>query len=170
VFVFCLSFAVSLEAVTLDRVVARVNSDVITLGALNERIPVVVDQMKAAGANVEESSEKNLKKDVLDLMIAEKLQAQKAKKLGMVVSEETIQKVLDDLYVDNNLTSEQFQSLLFNEGSSLEAYKEVIREQILVSRISKMQVNGSNVRDERVLRGYYRKNKKKYWVDEEVVV
>ena len=38
-------------------------------------------------------------KTVLDEIIYEKLQIQEAKKLGMVVSEEDIQKSLDDIYM-----------------------------------------------------------------------
>ena len=69
-------------------------------------------------------------------MIAEKLQAQEAKKLGMEVAEKTLEKALDDIYNNNNITSEQFEDMLKNEGSDLEAYKEVIRDQILVSRVN----------------------------------
>ena len=102
-------------------------------------------------------------KTILDEMIAEKLQAQEAKRLGMEVAEKTLKKALDDIYNDNNITSEQFEDMLKTEGSDLEAYKEVIRDQILVSRITKMIV-GSGAVKERSIRKYYRKNKKDYWV------
>ena len=147
-FIFVFSFAVPLEAITLDRVIARINSDVITLGSLNDRMTVILNQMKAAGSNVEEMTEKKvLMKEVLDSMIAEKLQVQEAKKLGMDVTEETIQNVLNDLYKDNNITEEQFQTVLSSEGNSMEAYKDSIRDQILASRISKRKIAGWDILD-----------------------
>ena len=100
---------------------------------------------------------------ILDKMIAKKLQVQEAKKLGMKVAEKTLEEALDDIYNNNNITSEQFKDMLKNEGSDLEAYKEVIRDQILVSRVTKMIV-GSGAVEERSIRKYYRKNKKDYWV------
>ena len=82
-------------------------------------------------------------KTVLDGMIAEKLQIQEAKKLGMVVTEEDLQKALDDIYKKNNITSEQFEIILINEGSNFDDYKKIIRDQILVSRIVQMQVGSA---------------------------
>ncbi|SVC10126.1 uncharacterized protein METZ01_LOCUS262980, partial [marine metagenome] len=59
-FIFVFSFAVPLEAITLDRVIARINTDVITLGSLNDRMTVILNQIKAAGSNVDEMNEKDL--------------------------------------------------------------------------------------------------------------
>ena len=88
----------------------------------------------------------------------------------MVVTEETLQKALDDIYNDNNITSGQFEKMLKNEGGDLDAYKEIIRDQILVSRVAKMQVGAAVAVEERSIRKYYRKNKKDYWVPEKMMV
>ena len=150
-------------AATFDRVVARVNNDVITLGALKDRVAVSLSRMKTLDVVDEQLPKKKLMKDVLDEMIAEKLQTQEARRLGIEVDEKILEEALGDIYKNNNITSEQFKDLLMNEGSNLEAYKEVIRDQILVARIRKMIVGSTTVK-ERSIRKYYRKNKKDYWV------
>ena len=110
-------------AATFDRVVARVNNDVITLATLEDRVAVFSSRMETSGSVDEQLPKKKLMKTILDEMIAKKLQVQAAKKLGMKVAEKTLGEALDDIYNNNNITSEQFKDMLKNEGSDLEAYK-----------------------------------------------
>jgi len=168
--VFSFLLSSSIFALTLDRIVAKVNADVITLMMLEDRVAGFLNKMKAAGS-VDKQLEKNkLKKTVLDGMIAEKLQIQEAEKLGMVVTEEDLQKALDDIYKKNNITSEQFEIILTNEGSNFDDYKKIIRDQILVSRMVQMQVGSAAAVGERSVRKYYRKNKKNFWVPEKMIL
>ena len=95
---FSFLFSSSIFALTLDRIVAKVNADVITLMMLEDRVAGFLNKMKAAGSVVKQLEKNKLKKTVLDGMIAEKLQIQEAEKLGMVVTEEDLQKALDDIY------------------------------------------------------------------------
>ena len=168
--VFSFLLSSSVFALTLDRIVAKVNADVITLMMLEDRVAVFLDKMKAAGSDVKQLKKNKLKKTVLDGMIAEKLQIQEAKKLGIVVAEESLQKALDDIFAHNNITSEQFKKMLTSEGSNIEDYKEIVRDQILVSRLVEMQVNSAASVGERSVRKYYRKNKKIFWVPEKMTL
>ena len=167
-FLFCFLLGSPIFAATLDRVVAKVNNDVITLGTLEDRVAVFSSRMETSGSVDEQLAKKKLMKTILDEMIAEKLQTQEAKKLGMKVAEKTLEEALDDLYNSNNITSEQFKEMLKNEGSDLEAYKEVIRDQILIARI-RNNIIGSGAVKERSIRKYYRKNKKDYWVPGKII-
>ena len=168
--VFSFLLSSSVFALTLDRIVAKVNADVITLMMLEDRVAVFLDKMKATGSDVKQLKKNKLKKTVLDGMIAEKLQIQEAKKLGIVVAEESLQKALDDIFAHNNITSEQFKKMLTSEGSNIEDYKEIVRDQILVSRLVEMQVNSAASVGERSVRKYYRKNKKIFWVPEKMTL
>ena len=168
IFIFLLSPLIF--AVTLDRIVAKVNADAITLMTLEDRVAIFLNQMKAAGSDDKKLAKNKLMMTVLDGMIAEKLQIQEAEKLGMVVTKEDLQKRLDDIYKNNNITSEQFENMLVNEGSNFDDYKKIIRNQILISRIVQMQVGGSNAPGERFIKKYYRKNKNNFWVPEEMIL
>ena len=156
--VFSFLLSSSIFALTLDRIVAKVNADVITLMMLEDRVAGFLNKMKAAGSVDKQLTKNKLMKMVLDGMIAEKLQIQEAEKLGMVVTEEVLQKALDDIYKKNNITSEQFEIILTNEGSNFDDYKKIIRDQILVSRMVQMQVGSAAAVGERSVRKYYRKN------------
>ena len=168
--VFSYLLSSSIFALTLDRIVARVNADVITLMMLEDRVAGSLNKMKAEGSDDKQLKKNKLKKMVLEGMIAEKLQIQEAEKLGMVVAEEDLQKSLDGIYKKNNITSEQFEIILTNEGSNLDDYKKIIRDQTLVSRVVQMQVGSAAAVGERSARKYYRKNKKKFWVPEKIIL
>ena len=75
-FLFCFLLGSPIFAATLDRVVARVNNDVITLGTLEDRVAFVSSQMKTSGSIDKQLPKKKLMKTILDEMISEKLQTQ----------------------------------------------------------------------------------------------
>ena len=77
---FCFLLGSPIFAATLDRVVAKINNDVITLGTLEGRVAVFSSRMKVSDFVDEQLTKKELMKTVLDIMIAEKLQAQEAEK------------------------------------------------------------------------------------------
>jgi parvulin-like peptidyl-prolyl isomerase len=168
--VFSVILSPSIFAMTLDRIVAKVNSDVITLMKLEDRVTVFLNKMKTAGSVDKKLDKKKLMKTVLEGMIAEKLQAQEAKKLGMVVTEEELQKYLDGIYATNNITGEEFENILKSEGSNFDDYKRIIRGQILVSRIVQMHVSSGSTPSEKYIRKYYRKNKKNFWVPRKMIL
>ena len=160
----------SIFAMTLDRIVAKVNADVITLMTLEDRVAGFLNNMKAADS-VDKQLKKNiLMETVLDGMIVEKLQIQEAKKLGMVVAKEELQKALDDIYKKNNITVEQFKNMLVSEGSDFDDYKKVIRGQILISRVVQMELGSVGAPGEKSIRKYYRKNKKNFWIPEKMIL
>ena len=76
---------------------------------------------------------------------------------------ESLLKALDDIKKKNNVTDEQFKEMLAREGRSIESYKEIIRDQILVSRISQMQMGNIQAVPEEEIKKYYVKNQKDFW-------
>ena len=167
-FFFSLLLSPSIYALTVDRIVAKVNSEIITLMKLEDRVAVFLNKRKAAGSFDTGLEKSKIMKEILDGMIAEKLQTQEAKKLGMVVTDEELQKSLDDIYKKNNITVEQFKDILNSEGGNFEDYKKIIREQILISRVVQMHLAGSSSLGEKSVRKYYRKNKKNFWIPEKI--
>ena len=168
--VFSFLLSPSIFAMTLDRIVAKVNADVITLMMLEGRVAGILNKMKAEGSVDENLNKNNLMKTVLEGMIAEKLQIQEAKKLGMVVTDEEVQKTLDKFYEKHNIIEEQFQNMLVIEGSNFDDYKKGIRGQILISRVLHMQLGSPSDPGEKAIRKYYRKNKKNFWVPEKITL
>ncbi|MBT4260286.1 MAG: hypothetical protein HOD90_10305 [Nitrospina sp.] len=167
-FMFCIILSTSIFAATLDGIVAKVNADVITLGSLENKVEMLMLQKEYSDSVDQKLTKKNLMKTVLEALITEKIQIHEAKKIGMVVSDKDIQKKLDEIYKTNNITYKQFESMLLNEGSSLDDYKEIVSNQIYISRLIQMQFSSTTSVGEKSLRNYYRKNKKDFLVSEKI--
>ena len=58
-FLFCSLLGSPIFAATLDRVVAKVNNDVITLGTLEDRVAVFSSRVKTSGSVDEQLPKKN---------------------------------------------------------------------------------------------------------------
>ena len=159
-----------LSAATLDRVVGKVNSEIITLSAVEGRAAVISSRIKASNSLKKQPTKSELMKNALNTIIDEKLQVQEAKKTGLKVDEETVQTALEDVYKNNNITGEQFKALLIREGRDLESYKKAIRGQILASKITQMEVGSGTIVNESDIREYYIRNKKDYWVPAQRIV
>lgn len=167
-FIFSLIYSTSILAATLDGIVAKVNADVITFGALEKKVAKLLLQKEYLGSFDQKLTKNNLMKTVLEGLITEKLQIHEAKKIGMVVSDEDIKKKIDEICKTNNITHKQFENMLLNEGSSLDAYKEIVSDQIYISRIVQMQFSATTPAGEKSVRNYYRKNKKDFFVSEKI--
>ena len=153
-FMFCFIYSTSIFAATLDGIVAKVNADVITLGTLEKKVAKLLLQKEYSGSVDQELIKNDLMKAVLEELIVEKLKIHEAKKIGMVVSDEDIQKKLDEIYKTNNITYKQFESMLLNEGSSFDAYKAIVSDQIYISRIVQLQLSATTAVEEKSIRNY----------------
>lgn len=143
------------QAEILDRLVAKVNSDIITLSNIQERSVVYVQQRRAAGRKLDKSPEA-IMEEILEKIIDEKLQVQEARKLGLEVDEEAVLKALDDIKINNNLDDEQLDAMLKQEGRSRETYKQYIRDQILVTKITNFSMGSPPKASPKKIKKYYR--------------
>ena len=73
-FMFCLIFSTSIVAATLDGIVAKVNADVITFGALENKVAMLMLQKEYSDSVDQKLIKKNLMKTVLEGLITEKIQ------------------------------------------------------------------------------------------------
>ena len=149
-------------AETLDRVVARVNSEIVTQSAVEDRSIVLSAQLSQNSQNASLTGDA-LMQQAIDSIIDEKLKVQEARKLGFEVDDENVAKALDDIKGKNNIGDSDFEALLEREGISLEDYKAIIREQILVSRVTQMEMGSRAKVTDRQIKRYYNRNQKDYW-------
>ena len=149
-------------AETVDRIVARVNSEIVTQSAVEERSIAFSEQLNQ-GLQGSLPAENALMQQALDSIIDEKLKIQEAKKLGLEVDEERVAKALDDIKEKNHISDSDFEALLKRDGRSMENYKAIIRDQILVSRITHSERGNRAKVTDREIRRYYNRNRKDYW-------
>jgi peptidyl-prolyl cis-trans isomerase SurA len=152
----------SVCAEVVDRVVAKVNGEIITLSTVEERVAVAKQQLKAAG-NPSKLTEKEIVKKTLNSIIEEKLQLQEANKSGLEVDDESVENAFKDIRKRNNITEEQMKEMLEAEGRTMEQYKEVIRDQILVTKVVQFRMGKSANSTPKQIKRYYYDHQKEYW-------
>ncbi|MCW8983213.1 MAG: peptidylprolyl isomerase, partial [Gammaproteobacteria bacterium] len=123
----------------LDRIVAVVNEDVITLSELDRRTDQIIQQLKESGTPVPQRNQ--LQKQLLERMISETIQLELAKKSSVSLSEEELNQVVTKLAQDNNLTLLQFRQALINQGTDYEEFREQVRREVIINRLKVKQVD-----------------------------
>lgn len=151
-----------MQAKMLDRVVAKVNNEIITLSALEERARV--DMARYSGMGVESLPPyEEVRLQTLDQMIDEILLIGVAERLNMIVEESQMQSALDDIRARGNLTQEQLVEMLKQEGRTIEEYKKRIREQILLSRVINLEIRSRIKVTKEDIAEYYDAHRKEFW-------
>jgi peptidyl-prolyl cis-trans isomerase SurA len=143
-------------ATIIDKIVAIVNGEIITLAELERYYSKPREGSKATGnregkrAKIFESRRK-----ALDRLIEEKLVDQQCKKLSIGVSARDLEAAIENVKKFNAITDEQLRNALMADGLSMEDYRQQLRKQIrrnkLVSRVVRKEVV---VDDERLKRFY----------------
>ena len=155
----------SIHARVLDKVAAKVNSEIITLSVIEERAEIL--RQKYVGAPIS-ISEQDLLKEALNMAIEERLQIQEGKKFGFVIDEDAVDAAMEEIIKKNDLADGQLQEMLKREGRTLESYKNHIRDQILVSKITQFEIGNRVKVSEKSIIKYYRENQKEFWQEGKV--
>ncbi|MBF0589867.1 MAG: peptidylprolyl isomerase [Magnetococcales bacterium] len=130
------------QALTLDRIVAVVEDqnfgdttikpDIITQSDVEALARPVIQRLQAQGTTVDPM---RVRKKALDEVILQRLRDQKAKKLGVTVSEADIDAMVANVAAQNKLPVEQFPEALASQGISYENYRQEIRNKLMENRL-----------------------------------
>ncbi len=122
----------------LDDIVAVVNNDVIVRSELNQEIALLLPQLQANGTTA--PPRQVLERQVLDRLISKRLQLQRAKTLGIEVTDEMLTEALTNIAARNNLPLEQLRQALENNGIDFNSFREDTRSQIALSQLQAQEV------------------------------
>ncbi|MDP3028841.1 MAG: peptidylprolyl isomerase [Deltaproteobacteria bacterium] len=151
------------SAEIVDRIVAIVNEDVITLAELGKEEQRVIGQLQqeASAAAIEREKGK-IRTEVLNHLIERKLAEQEAKRLGLSVSEAEVDAAIEKIIRDHEITKEQLTARLEQDGISMEEYRQKLKEQIERFKLISQTVNAKIVITEDKLREHYKNNQRSY--------
>jgi peptidyl-prolyl cis-trans isomerase SurA len=124
----------------LDRIVAVVNQSVITQRQLNEQIQLVAMQNKIPLNQLSPSDIKQLQERVLDRMITEKVELERAKQIGISVEDARLDDALTGIAQRNGMSLGQLQQAVTNQGDNWASYRESIRKQIMIDELKRREV------------------------------
>jgi peptidyl-prolyl cis-trans isomerase SurA len=131
------------RVVAVDRIVAVVNDEVITSNDLNERVGLITRQLQRQGGQLPPSEVLN--KQVLERMINDMIQSQQAKETGIKVDDATLERTIDRIAQENNLSRTDFRLAIEKDGVPYQRFREDIRSEILVARLREREVDNALV-------------------------
>src|SRR3990167_4848981 len=136
--VFCLSGYAKKSEQPLDQMIAIVNDDVITKSELNRALAMV--KMQAIQEHLATPKEKELQKQVLDRLINKKLELQIAKQIGIKISNSDLDKTIEQIAKQNNLSTQELYQRIQQEGMSISDYRNEMREQITLQKLQQEEI------------------------------
>jgi peptidyl-prolyl cis-trans isomerase SurA len=136
-----------------DRIVAVVNSDIITMSELDNLTKSIEAQ---SGIKPNGKTDKKVQRQMLEALIDRKLAKAEAKRRGIKVSPKELKEALDHFKQRNNIPSDEaLAKALSNQGLSLKEFKQQIADQMLQERLMGMTVGTKvMVSDAEVRRAY----------------
>jgi peptidyl-prolyl cis-trans isomerase SurA len=133
-----LLLASNVWAAPLDRIIAVVNDEVILESELMDMEQTVRQQLRQRQAAVPPGD--ILRKQVLERLIMQRLQLQRAEQIGVRVGDDALNAALRQIADNNNMTLRQFRDVLEEDGYDFSDFRETIREEMIISRLRKAQV------------------------------
>ncbi|WP_114418114.1 peptidylprolyl isomerase [Marinospirillum perlucidum] len=141
-FLLLVAAPLSAEPRLLDRVIAVVGEEALMQSELEQRMRLVRSQISERGLGV--PPDDVLRDQVLERLVLETIQLQLADQMGLRIDEQTLNATLDRIAQQNNLSREAFRRAVEADGMSFSAFREQIRQEMLISQVRQRQV-GSRV-------------------------
>ena len=153
---------------TSNRVVAIINDEVITLYELNKRIEEITGQRSEDIRAVDENRFHETRRQILELMINEKIAQEKIIELGIQVTQNQIDAAIENIKKANRLTQEDLLENLKREGITYDKYRETVKNQLERIRLINHEVKSKIlIRDEQIVQ-YYQEHQDLYKVEPEI--
>ncbi len=122
----------------LDRVVAIVNDNVVTTSELNDQIEMISERLKEQRTALPPADV--LRKQVLDRLIVQEVQLQRASRVGIKVSDEQLNAAMSDIAQRNKITLADLPRALAQQGVDYAGYRENMRKEIALSGLRQRDV------------------------------
>lgn len=123
----------------IDRVIAIVNTEIITQNELKERVNELSKQFTEAKRALPPAAE--FEKLVLDRLVLERIQAQEATTRGMRVGDAELNAIITNIAAEKKVTVAQLKESVEKSGQSFTKYKEQLRREVLISRFREHEVD-----------------------------
>lgn len=123
----------------VDRVLVVVNHEVITKRELAARLELVTRRLRQTQAPLPPAT--HLQRQVLEQMVLERMQIQRAKDEGIVVNDEMVQRTLEQIAQANGLSLEQYRKRLEKEDVAWSVFVGDAKNELIFSRLRQKEVD-----------------------------
>jgi peptidyl-prolyl cis-trans isomerase SurA len=132
------SLEVAKSGTLLDRAVAIVNDGIVTESDLQEQTAMIVERLREQNTPLPPADV--LRKQVLDRLIVQEIQLQRAEKRGVKVSDERLNEQLASIARNNNITLAQLPAALAAQGVDYAAFRDNLRREITLVDLRRSDV------------------------------
>jgi len=152
------------ETEVVDRIVAVVNNEIITLYDLNRDFAPYASNIRALKYPPEKERQTlfQVRQDVLDQLINSMLADQQVKRGQIKVSQKEIDNTIERLKESRQFTDEQLRQGLASQGMTMEEYRKEIEEQLMRSRLVNREVKAKIVITKEDIKDYYESHREQY--------
>ncbi len=156
------------EAKIVDRIVAVVNNDIITLFDLNQATGPYLGKIKEDEYPAEKEKQIlfKLRGDILNQLVDEKLTDQEIIRSSISISKNEVDNAIEHIKELNYYTDEDLRKQLLMEGSSLEKYRENLKKQMLRAKLIDFEIKSRIVITEKDISSYYESHQELYGGEE----
>jgi peptidyl-prolyl cis-trans isomerase SurA len=124
---------------SIDEVIAIVDTSLVTKLELENRVALIEKQFKAANRPLPPAND--LKAQVLERLISERIQQNLAKEAGIKVSDRDLDRILGNIAAQSKLSVPELKIKVEKEGANFNKYKEEIRKEVQAARLREREVD-----------------------------
>jgi peptidyl-prolyl cis-trans isomerase SurA len=122
----------------LDRIAAIVNDGLVLKSELDAQLVAVTKRLSEQ--KVDLPSPSVLRQQVLERLILSEIQAQRAKHVGLSISDEQLNGALQDIAVRNKIPFDQLPTALESQGVEYKQYRDAMRKELTLSTLRERDV------------------------------
>src|SRR3984885_7408552 len=136
--VFAQTRDISVHGELLDRIAAIVNDGLVLKSELDAQMTSV--EKRLAEQKVELPSQNVLQQQVLDRLVLQEIQMQRAKHVGLTITDEQLNGALQEIAARNKIPFDQLPTALAAQGVDYKAYRESMRRELTLSTLRQRDV------------------------------
>ena len=124
----------------LDRAVAIVNDGIVTESDLQEQMAMIEARLKEQNTTLPPPDV--MRKQVLDRLVIQEIQFQRAEKIGLKITDEQVNEQLADIAKRNGIALAQMPAALAQQGIDYAAFRDNMRKEMTLQRLRQRDVLG----------------------------
>jgi peptidyl-prolyl cis-trans isomerase SurA len=129
---------ISVHGEMLDRIAAVVNDGLVLKSELDDQMVSVEKRLQEQ--KVELPSQSVLQQQVLDRLVLQEIQMQRAKHVGLTITDEQLNGALQEIAARNKIPFDQLPTALSAQGVDYKVYRESMRKELTLSTLRQRDV------------------------------
>lgn len=161
--------AAPVGAVVVDGIAAIVNGEVITLLELEKAGRLAVEErLHSAPAADQERLRREVLTTVLDQLVMNRIQAQRARQLGIQIPAAEIDAAIATIREDNRMSEEVLARVLRERGLAWEDYRRDIEDQIRLSKLVQREIRAKLTATDEEIAAWFAEHRQEWYRPEKI--